>query len=74
MKVTLRAFQRLGTCTCRMEEGALRVDANVSVNVAGDETLGNRTEVKNLNSIRQVGHLTFFRRISQFDSKLISGV
>ena len=43
-----------------MEEGALRVDANVSVNVAGDETLGNRTEVKNLNSIRQVGLLQFY--------------
>ena len=37
-----------------MEEGALRVDANVSVNLGGDCTLGNRTEVKNLNSIRQV--------------------
>ena len=49
------SLQRLGTCTCRMEEGALRVDANVSVNPSGEWcTLGNRTEVKNLNSIRQV--------------------
>ena len=37
-----------------MEEGALRVDANVSVNLGGETALGNRTEVKNLNSIRQV--------------------
>ena len=37
-----------------MEEGALRVDANVSVNPSGESALGNRTEVKNLNSIRQV--------------------
>jgi aspartyl-tRNA(Asn)/glutamyl-tRNA(Gln) amidotransferase subunit B len=36
-----------------MEEGALRVDANISVNRPG-EPLGIRTEVKNLNSIRQV--------------------
>ena len=37
-----------------MEEGALRVDANVSVNLGAETALGNRTEVKNLNSIRQV--------------------
>ena len=37
-----------------MEEVALRVDANVSVNSGGETALGNRTEVKNLNSIRQV--------------------
>jgi aspartyl-tRNA(Asn)/glutamyl-tRNA(Gln) amidotransferase subunit B len=35
-----------------MEEGALRVDANISVNRPG-EPLGIRTEVKNLNSFRQ---------------------
>ena len=51
-----------------MEEGALRVDANVSVNVAGDEILGNRTEVKNLNSIRQVGHLPFPRYLAEFSN------
>lgn len=44
---------RLGTCTCRMEEGALRVDANVSIHRAG-EPLGTRTEVKNIGSVRGV--------------------
>ncbi len=47
-------LKRLGTCSCRMEEGALRVDANVSVRRASDDALGTRTEVKNLNSIRSV--------------------
>ena len=36
-----------------MEEGALRVDANISVRRPG-ESLGTRTEVKNLNSLRSV--------------------
>ena len=37
-----------------MEEGSLRCDANVSVRPAGAETLGVKTEVKNLNSFRHV--------------------
>ena len=36
-----------------MEEGALRVDANISVRQPG-QPLGIRTEVKNLNSLRSV--------------------
>nr|XP_053641409.1 glutamyl-tRNA(Gln) amidotransferase subunit B, mitochondrial-like [Cherax quadricarinatus] len=41
---------RIGTCNGRMHEGALRVDANISVH-RPDEPLGTRTEVKNLGSI-----------------------
>jgi aspartyl-tRNA(Asn)/glutamyl-tRNA(Gln) amidotransferase subunit B len=37
---------------CNMEEGSLRVDANVSVRPAGASTFGTKTEVKNLNSFR----------------------
>jgi len=37
-----------------MEEGSLRCDANVSVRRRGTDTLGTRTEVKNLNSFRNV--------------------
>ena len=35
-----------------MEEGSLRVDANVSVRQAGSEELGTKTELKNMNSFR----------------------
>jgi aspartyl-tRNA(Asn)/glutamyl-tRNA(Gln) amidotransferase subunit B len=35
-----------------MEEGSLRIDANVSVRPAGSETLGTKTELKNMNSFR----------------------
>ncbi|MBI4164623.1 MAG: Asp-tRNA(Asn)/Glu-tRNA(Gln) amidotransferase subunit GatB [Acidobacteria bacterium] len=37
---------------CNMEEGSLRVDANVSVRPVGASALGTKTEVKNLNSFR----------------------
>jgi aspartyl-tRNA(Asn)/glutamyl-tRNA(Gln) amidotransferase subunit B len=37
-----------------MEEGSLRVDANVSVRKAGDARLGTKTEVKNMNSFANV--------------------
>src|SRR3954466_14118750 len=39
----------------KMEEGSMRVDANVSVRRDGDEQLGTRCEIKNLNSVRSLG-------------------
>ena len=39
----------------RMEEGSMRVDANVSVRPAGSDELRTRCEVKNLNSLRSLG-------------------
>ncbi|MGH8980311.1 MAG: Asp-tRNA(Asn)/Glu-tRNA(Gln) amidotransferase subunit GatB [Acidimicrobiales bacterium] len=39
----------------RMEEGSLRIDANVSVRREGTEALGTRCEIKNLNSLRSLG-------------------
>ena len=44
----------LEICDGNMEEGSLRCDANVSVRKMGDEKLGTKVEVKNLNSIRNV--------------------
>lgn len=37
---------------CRMEEGSLRCDANVSVRPVGQRELGTKTEIKNMNSFR----------------------
>ena len=39
---------------CNMEEGSLRVDANVSVRPHGSDTLGAKTEIKNVNSFSGV--------------------
>src|SRR5581483_12011723 len=44
-----------GVSDARMEEGSMRVDANVSVRRAGDTELGTRCEIKNLNSLRSLG-------------------
>jgi aspartyl-tRNA(Asn)/glutamyl-tRNA(Gln) amidotransferase subunit B len=44
--------RQLGVSDVNMEEGSLRVDANVSVRPAGTETLGTKTELKNMNSFR----------------------
>ncbi len=44
----------LGICDGNMEEGSLRCDANVSVRIKGAEKFGQKTEVKNLNSFRNV--------------------
>ena len=46
-------LQAIDVCSCRLAEGALRVDANVSIRPrGGSPTLGTRTEIKNLNSLR----------------------
>ena len=44
----------LDVCDGNMEEGSLRCDANVSVRLRGETALGTKTEIKNLNSFRNV--------------------
>ena len=44
----------LEICDGNMEEGSFRCDANISVRKVGDQQLGTKVEVKNLNSIRNV--------------------
>lgn len=51
VKELVLVLKSIGTSTCKMQEGVLRVDANVSVNKVG-QPFGVRTEVKNLNSFR----------------------
>jgi aspartyl-tRNA(Asn)/glutamyl-tRNA(Gln) amidotransferase subunit B len=43
-----------GVSDCNMEEGSLRVDANISIRRAGESRLGIKTEVKNMNSFANV--------------------
>lgn len=45
-------IQYTGVSDCRMEEGSLRCDANISVRLRGSQTLGTKTEIKNMNSFR----------------------
>lgn len=39
---------------CKMEEGSLRCDANVSLRIPGEDSFGTKTELKNMNSFRAV--------------------
>ncbi len=45
----------IGASDARMEEGSLRIDANVSMRRPGAEAFGTRAEIKNLNSVRSLG-------------------
>lgn len=47
-------FVYLGICDGNMEEGSFRCDANVSIRPVGQEKFGTRTELKNMNSFRNV--------------------
>jgi aspartyl-tRNA(Asn)/glutamyl-tRNA(Gln) amidotransferase subunit B len=49
LQATLR---RMGVSDVNMEEGSLRVDANVSIRPVGQSTFGTKTELKNMNSFR----------------------
>jgi aspartyl-tRNA(Asn)/glutamyl-tRNA(Gln) amidotransferase subunit B len=55
-----------GVSDAKMEEGSMRVDANVSVRREGDE-LGTRCEIKNLNSIRSLVHAIKYEAERQVD-------
>jgi aspartyl-tRNA(Asn)/glutamyl-tRNA(Gln) amidotransferase subunit B len=44
----------LNVCDGNMEQGRLRCDVNISVRKTGDEKLGTKVEIKNLNSIRYI--------------------
>lgn len=43
-----------GVSDCKMQEGSLRADVNLSVRPRGQQAFGTRTEMKNLNSIRAI--------------------
>ncbi|HFE36832.1 MAG TPA: Asp-tRNA(Asn)/Glu-tRNA(Gln) amidotransferase subunit GatB, partial [Gammaproteobacteria bacterium] len=54
MKKIHSLVQYLGICDGNMQEGSFRCDANVSVRPKGQQTLGTRAEIKNINSFRFV--------------------
>ncbi len=58
-----RLVQYLDVCDGNMEEGSLRCDANVSVRLKGATELGQRTEIKNLNSLR------FLKKAIEYEAK-----
>ena len=49
-------IQYLGASDCKLNEGSMRADVNLSVREAGSTEFGTRTEMKNLNSFKAITH------------------
>ena len=47
-------LQYIGVSDCKMQEGSLRADVNLSVRPAGSAAFGTRTEMKNMNSFKAI--------------------
>jgi aspartyl-tRNA(Asn)/glutamyl-tRNA(Gln) amidotransferase subunit B len=58
-----KLVRHLGVCDGNMEQGSLRCDVNISARKKGEEKLGTKVEIKNLNSIR------FIKKAIEFESK-----
>lgn len=57
----------LGVSDCKMQEGSMRCDVNISVRPAGSEALGTRTEIKNMNSIAYMAKAMAYETERQID-------
>ena len=60
-------IQYLGASDCKLQEGSMRADVNLSVREAGTERFGTRTEMKNLNSFRAIARAIEGERARQID-------
>ena len=49
-------IQYLGASDCKLQEGSMRADVNLSVREVGSTQFGTRTEMKNLNSFKAIAH------------------
>ena len=59
--------QYIGASDCKLQEGSMRADVNLSVREAGTETFGTRTEMKNLNSFKAIARAIEGERSRQID-------
>ena len=60
-------IQYLGASDCKLQEGSMRADVNLSVREVGAEKFGTRTEMKNLNSFRAIFRAIEGERERQID-------
>ncbi len=60
-------IQYLGASDCKLQEGSMRADVNLSVREAGAKEYGTRTEMKNLNSFRAIAKAIEGERNRQID-------
>lgn len=60
-------IQYLGASDCKLQEGSMRADVNLSVREAGAEKFGTRTEMKNLNSFKAIARAIEAEKNRQID-------
>ena len=60
-------IQYLGASDCKLQEGSMRADVNLSIREAGSEEFGTRTEMKNLNSFKAIRRAIEGERERQID-------
>ncbi len=60
-------IQYLGASDCKLQEGSMRADVNLSVREAGSGEFGTRTEMKNLNSFKAIARAIEAERERQID-------
>ena len=59
--------QYVGASDCKLQEGSMRADVNLSVREKGSETFGTRTEMKNLNSFKAIARAIEGEQARQID-------
>ena len=64
LKATL---QYLGVSDCKMQEGSMRADVNISVRPVGSDKLGIRSELKNMNSFKAIGRAIAYEAKRQIE-------
>ena len=60
-------IQYLGASDCKLQEGSMRADVNLSISEAGAKEFGTRTEMKNLNSFKAIARAIEGERERQID-------
>ncbi len=60
-------IQYLGASDCKLQEGSMRADVNLSIREAGTEEFGTRTEMKNLNSFKAIARAIEAEKERQID-------
>ena len=60
-------LQFIGVSDCKMEEGSLRCDANISIRKIGSSEFGTKAEIKNLNSFRSVAKSIEYEADRQYE-------
>ena len=71
MQTLKSTLEYLEICDCKMQEGSLRCDVNLSVRKKGETKFGTRTETKNLNSFKAIGRSIDFeidRQIKELEN------